>query len=551
MKKESLAWKLRYIEVSGIGTPEGKQREAESLPMAISKTETCREESEGSGMLMGCQDLKYSTPEAQGISSESILRFLEEVRKNDQDGMVDLHSFQIIRNDFVIAEGAAAPFGLERYHRIYSAAKGIIAIGVLLAVQDKILDLKERITDIFADNLPENLSERMKQVTVYHLLTMNTGHAEDTCATLFQSDNWVKTFLSIEPEYEPGTYFCYNNGIPHILAAIVEKKSGVDIISYMRPRFLTPLGIDILCRHNAQGEREPSTVCVTQEALTKIGYVFLKKGKWNGRQLIDESLCEEFGRFHVPTITHKHAFRSYGYGYQVWKMPCDGFVFHGGNDNLSCVYREADLVFSCMACNKTQHEVDLEEIFHNIVYKNSLAYPIKENPEAYQRLQVWLQNWNLAPKGSDRSGLTDTLHGKIYSFEPNLLGCETIQLEFMEAEEKAVITSVQNGKIHRLICGLNGTWPECEDYILIPENMGHGNFIDGEDSSVNIASGAWRERNIFRVYGRSFGRIESDKFTFYFEEDRLTVDIMTPALALPGVVTDRKKGRFILQAMQK
>ena len=114
--------------------------------------------------------------------------------------MVDLHSFQIIRNDFVIAEGAAAPFGLERYHRIYSAAKGIIAIGVLLAVQDKILDLKERITDIFADNLPENLSERMKQVTVYHLLTMNTGHAEDTCATLFQSDNWVKTFLSIEPE---------------------------------------------------------------------------------------------------------------------------------------------------------------------------------------------------------------------------------------------------------------------------------------------------------------------------------------------------------------
>lgn len=100
--------------------------------MAISKTEIYREESEGSGMLMGCQDLKYSTPEAQGISSESILRFLEEVRKNDQDGMVDLHSFQIIRNDFVIAEGAAAPFGLERYHRIYSAAKGIIAIGVLL-----------------------------------------------------------------------------------------------------------------------------------------------------------------------------------------------------------------------------------------------------------------------------------------------------------------------------------------------------------------------------------------------------------------------------------
>lgn len=499
-------------------------------------------------MVLGCQSLKYSTPEAVGVSSESILKFFEAVREQDVDGAVDLHSFQIVKNDFIIAEGAGRPFSMNRYHRIYSAAKGIVAIGVLLALQDGILSLEEKVVDIFSDNLPENLSEKMKRVTVFHLLTMNTGQAEDTCSELFQSGNWVKTFLSLAPEYEPGSYFCYNNGIPHILAAIVEKKSGVDVFSYMKPRFLDPLGIDILCRYNAQGEREPSTVCVTQEALTKIGYVFLNKGKWNGRQLIQESLCEEFGKFHVPTATHKHAFRTSGYGFQVWKMPCEGYVFHGGNDNLSCIYTEADMVFSCLACNKSQNRVDLEELFHEIVYKNIHSYPLPENPKAYQRLLRALAEWNLAPMGCDRSGIIEEISGKTYRFEENPLGCETVRLDFTEGGSRLEIVSVQKGETHRMACGFHGEWPETKDYALIPVNLGHGNFIDGEDMETNLASGAWRDRETLRIYGRSFGRMESDKFTFVFQGDELTVSILTPALALPGVTTNRKKGQFVLKA---
>lgn len=282
--------------------------------------------------------------------------------------------------------------------------------------------------------------------------------------------------------------------------------------------------------------------------LTKIGYVFLNKGKWNGRQLISESLCEDFGRFHVPTVTHKHAFRSYGYGYQVWKMPCEGYVFHGGNDNLSCVYTEANMVFSCMACNKSQHSVDLEEMFYEIVYKNIHSYPLPENPLAYQKLLQALKEWNLAPIGSDRSSLAAEISGKTYRFEDNLLGVESLRLDFAENGEGMILTSVQNGETHRMSCGFHGEWPESEDYVLIPVNLSHGNFIDGEDSGIQMASGAWRDRNVLRIYGRSPGRIESDKFTFEFYKDELRLSILTPALALPGVATNRKKGQFFLKA---
>ncbi len=499
-------------------------------------------------MVMGSENLKYSTPEAQGISSADILKFLEAVREKDGNGAVDLHSFQIIRNDFIIAEGAGKPFAKDRYHRIYSAAKGIVAVGVLLALQDGILRLDEKLVDIFPDKLPENLSPRMEKVTVFHLLTMNTGQAEDTCADLFASDDWVKTFLSLAPAYEPGTWFCYNNGIPHILAAIVERKSGMNIFQYMKPRVLDPLGMDVLCRVNKQGEQEPSTVCVTQEGLTKIGYLFLKKGRWNGRQLIQEKWCELFGKFHVPTVTHHNAFRRYGYGFQVWKMPCEGFVFHGGNDNLSCVYTEANMVFSCMACNKTNHGVDLQQMFHEMVYEHARSYPLEENPEAYWKLTEALEQWNLAPMGSDRSGLSEEISGEVYQLEANPLGCRTIRFDFQNHGETLEIVTAQADGEHRMACGFGGQWPESTDYVIIPVNLSHGNFIDGEDPTRNMASGAWRDRNTLRVYGRSFGRIESDKLTFCFEGDQLTIRILTPALALPGVVTDRSKGEFVLHA---
>ncbi len=497
-------------------------------------------------MMLDNENIKYATPESQGVPSEAILNFFETLREKDLDGAVDLHSFRIIRNDRIIAEGCGKPFAMNRYHRIYSAAKGIVAIGVLLALQEGILQEDERLVDIFPDHVPENLSEKMSRVTVFHLLTMNSGHDSDPCAEMFASDDWIKTFMSIEPVYEPGTWFCYNNGIPHILAAIVERKAGEDIFHYMRPRFLDPLGIQILCRTNKQGEQEPSTVCVTQDDLTKIGYVFLKNGRWKNRQLIDEKWVHRFGQYHVPTASPRHGFRQDGYGFQVWKMPCEGYVFHGGNDNLACIYTEADLLFTCLACNKDKR-VDIQQVFHDTVYKQISSYPLKENPRKYKKLQRKLSEWNLAPVGCDRSGITEEISGRTYVFNENPLGCEQVTMNFREEDSLLEIVSRQNGRNHRLLCGFNGEWPTTEDYVLIPPNLTHGNFIDGENPAVNMASAVWRDQSTLRIYGRSFGRIESDKFTFSFDGDQVTVSILTPALALPGIVTDRSKGQYVLK----
>ncbi|WP_215695891.1 serine hydrolase [Clostridium sp. MCC353] len=500
-------------------------------------------------MILDNENLKYSTPEEQGISSESLLDFFETVQINNAGNAVDLHSFQVIRHDRIIAEGAGKPFSLNNFHRIYSSAKGIIALGVMIAVQEGKVGLDEKVIDIFSDKLPKSLSEKMKRVTVYHLLTMSCGQDVDSCVEMFQSDNWIKTFLSIDPVYEPGSRFFYNNGIPHVLAAIVEKKTGEDILSYMEPRLLEPMGVKVLCRYNKQKEREPSTVCVRQTDLTKFGYLLLKRGIWNGKQLISPELCDEFGKFHISTANHPKIFRNFGYGYQVWKMPCEGFVLAGGNDNHSCVFTEADMVFSCMANNKIKGDFSIQKTFYDLVYLKMSGRPLPANPQAYERLKNRLEQWNLAPCGSDESGLEEEIGGRTFTFEQNSFGCETIRFEFDRVRQEVEIITSEHGTVHRLRCGMAGKWPLSGDYIVIPPNLTHGNFIDGENQTEHMAGGAWTDRNRLLVFGRSLGRVASDQFDFRFDEDGLHLYIKTPALAIPGCAVDKKKGEFHLTAV--
>ena len=94
-----------------------------------------------------------------------------------------------------------------------------------------------------------------------------------------------------------------------------------------------------------------------------------------------------------------------------------------------------------------------------------------------------------------------------------------------------------------------GTWPVTKDYIVIPPNLTHGNFIDGEEPAENMASGAWTDRNRLLVYGRRLGRVASDQFDFRFDKNRLHLCIKTPALAVPGRAVDKKKGEFYLTAV--
>ena len=123
-------------------------------------------------------------------------------------------SLYIFRNGFQLLGANRRPYQGDTPRRIYSAAKALTGLAVLFAIQEGLVSLKTRLTQLFPEDLPETVTPRMESITVYHLLTMTTGHDRDTFRPVLNSTNSVRAFLEEPLDFEPGTHFLYNNGVP-------------------------------------------------------------------------------------------------------------------------------------------------------------------------------------------------------------------------------------------------------------------------------------------------------------------------------------------------
>ncbi|MFQ7513331.1 MAG: serine hydrolase domain-containing protein, partial [Lachnospiraceae bacterium] len=179
----------------------------------------------------------------------------------------------------------------ECRRNIYSATKSFTSCAMGFAVQEGLISLDEKLTDAFADDIPENPDENLKKATVRDLLTMclgqESGHLMGEQRPLYKEDDWVKMVLSIPFVYEPGTHFVYNNVGPYLAGILVQRRSGTDLVSYLMPRLFKHLEIkrptwEIDPLGNTFGA---GGLFLTLSELHKFGLFYLNKGKWNGKQL--------------------------------------------------------------------------------------------------------------------------------------------------------------------------------------------------------------------------------------------------------------------------
>ncbi len=89
--------------------------------------------------------LPYSTPEAEGVSSAGIIKFLDAV----DEGENELHSFVILRHGKIISEGWWSPYAKNLMHVMYSFSKSFTSMGVGLAIADHKLKLTDKVAAFF------------------------------------------------------------------------------------------------------------------------------------------------------------------------------------------------------------------------------------------------------------------------------------------------------------------------------------------------------------------------------------------------------------------
>ena len=380
--------------------------------------------------------LPRSTPEAEGVSSEAILAFIEAADKEANE----IHSFMLLRHGKVIAEGWWKPYGPELKHTMYSLSKSFTSTAVGFAVTEKLLTVNDKVISFFPEKVPDTISTNLAQMTVKDLLTMSVGMDPDpTFRVRGGNGNWEETFFRTPVLYEPGSRFLYNSLASYMLSAIVQKVTGEKIIDYLTPRLFEPLGITGAdWELNSQGVNTGGWgLRLKTEDIAKAGQFYLQKGKWQGKQLLPAGWIEEATTSWIdqapdaPQDKKASSDWMQGYGYQFWLCRNNAYRGDGAFGQYMIVLPDQDAVIAITSqTNDMQKEL-------NLVWKYLLpgfaGKKLHADEEALSKLNKRLASLQL-PVYYKRSSspLQQDLSGKTYKFGSNESQLQSLKLEISD-----------------------------------------------------------------------------------------------------------------------
>ncbi len=254
---------------------------------------------------------KRVSPESVGISSKNIINMIfdleEEIRAN-------VHSLMVIKDGCVIAEMAAPGYSVNTSHLAYSMSKSLTGIAIGIAKDEGKLRLDERLCDVLPEY--EYTDPRFADITIEHLLTMQSGVAFAELGSVSESE-WTKAYFEGMLSFEPGQSFAYNSMNSYMLARIIERKYGVSLTEFLRPRIFEPLKIT-----NYHWEVGPEGIekggwglYMSAESWAKIGLMLLDGGVFEDKRILSEDF--------ILKASERHSFGKreegdFDYGYHLW-----------------------------------------------------------------------------------------------------------------------------------------------------------------------------------------------------------------------------------------
>lgn len=249
-------------------------------------------------------------------------------------------------------------------HTLQSVSKTItsIVVGVARARGD-FPDIDTPVMKFFDESKVANLDERKRRMTVRHLLTMSAGldwneglpysDPKNTGSQMEASADWVEYTVNRPMAYEPGKQFAYNSGATQMVAHVFRVATGMDIEDYAARYLFAPLGIK-----QWHWKRSPSGlvdseggVYLRPRDLAKLWYLFLKDGKWEGKQIVTPEWVKDSLTPHMdlgPNAKYGLKWWLYPYGKDNKQTAWSGNGFGG---QLPMVLPNEDMVVVYTAWN--------------------------------------------------------------------------------------------------------------------------------------------------------------------------------------------------------
>jgi len=370
------------------------------------------------------------TPESLGVSSKGIAAWIDACERE----LKYVHGFVLMRHGQIVAEGSWAPYDtLNRTHMLFSHSKSFTSTAVGFLADDGKLDLDERVIEILPDKAPATPSENLRQLRVRDLLTMNVGAKRTDAENDDRFGDWEKAFLANTIDARPGTVFRYDSGATYMLGAIVERRSGMKLMDFLRQRLFEPIGIE-----KAWTTTSPSgTPCggwgmnMTTREMAKFGQLYLQQGMWDGMRILSSewitlATSRQTWSGAIAVAGEDGSDWHQGYGFQFWRCKPGFYRADGANGQLTIVMPQYDAVMSVHAgLGDMQKEMSL--IWKHIVpamAKDALP----EDPDAAAALTAKLAKLAIAPEKGAHDG-DAAFVGRTFALQNDRHGITSVRLD--------------------------------------------------------------------------------------------------------------------------
>lgn len=371
---------------------------------------------------------RTSTLEEQGMHSGKLADMMEFIQYHGF--MID--SITIIRNGYLVTDAYFYPFQKDIKHIIYSCTKSITSALVGIAV-DKgyIKSINQPVLDFFPEKTFANLDERKRAITLEHLLTMSSGlKCRDSyqynwsgLGEMMKSTDWAQYILDLPMAEAPGEWFEYCNGVSYLLSVIIQRATNMRTLDFARKYLFGPLGItDVKWRTNTQGvDIGFMGMRLTPHDMAKIGWLYLNKGSWDGRQIISAKWIEASTKEHISGTLAS------GYGYQWWIDSSEYYLAAGYGGQFIFVVPEKNMVVVFTSDPDGYIFTPITLLENNIIPAAVSSKPLPADPKNEARLDYSLNKsakalakgliWTSEREGVAKNGLFVRTAPPAFKFE--------------------------------------------------------------------------------------------------------------------------------------
>jgi len=321
-------------------------------------------------------DWRESTPEDQGLNSTKLNELSERLESE-----TDIDSILIIKNGHLVYEEyPSGEFTPSKLHFLASCTKSFISALIGIAIHEGCIESVDvKVLDLFPDHSIADVDSRKESLTIEHLLTMTSGFDWDewtyfygepnnTLTQMYDSGNPVQFVLDCPMRSNPGAEWVYCSGASHLLSAIIQQTSGMSTLEFARYYLFDHLGIlDVFWLQDAQGVfLGGGGLSLSSRDMAKFGYLFLRNGLWNDKQLIPSEWVANSSD--VKTWLGNYD----GYGWQWWNIPAIGVTYASGlYGQKICVFPAYDtvVIFTAYLQNQTIEVQLLTEIIVPAIFE--------------------------------------------------------------------------------------------------------------------------------------------------------------------------------------